>query len=190
MQQKMLRPAFRQLKGRRKLVGVEIGVYEGINAKYFLKELDIEFVFLIDSYVAYKRYAPKKLGSKANLERAEKVAHAILGNYGHKIKWIKKKSTEAAEIFVDGTLDFVYIDGNHAYDFVKEDIRLYYPKLKENGLLAGHDYDMKSVKKAVDDFGEINGLEVCATATNEGPIFLNERKWIAGKYDWWIWKDR
>ena len=36
-------------------------------------------------------------------------------------------------------LDFVYIDGNHAYEYVKKDIGLYYPKLKKGGVIGGHD---------------------------------------------------
>ena len=188
MNQKILRPAFRQLKGRPDLVGVEIGVYEGINAKHCLNKLDIKYVFLIDPYMQYEKYAPKRLGSKINLERAERAAHTILNGYGHKVRWIKKKSAEAIGAFTDDNLDFVYIDGNHAYDFVGEDILLYYPKLKVGGLLAGHDYDIKSVRKAVDEFGKINGLKVYAEKTNEGPVLLNKNKWIAEKHDWWIWK--
>ncbi len=190
MPQKMLRPAFRQLKGQPGLVGIEIGIYEGTNAKYFLKELDIKFVFLIDPYLEYEKYAPKRLGSKANLERAERVAHAALKKYDHKIRWIKKKSFKAVGNFTDDSMDFVYIDGNHAYDFVREDLFLYYPKLKKNGLLSGHDYDIKSVKKAVDNFGEIIGLKVFSKDTNEGPKIINKNKWIAAKYDWWIWKTK
>lgn len=44
------------------------------------------------------------------------------------------------DVFEDNSLDFVYIDGNHAYDWVKQDIQLWWPKLKKNGLLMGHDY--------------------------------------------------
>jgi hypothetical protein len=37
-------------------------------------------------------------------------------------------------------LDFIYIDANHAYDFVKEDIECWYPKVKPGGWVMGHDY--------------------------------------------------
>lgn len=181
MPQEALKPALKQLKGRSELIGAEVGVYEGINAGYCLKELDIKCMFLIDPYMAYKNYAPKTLGLKTNLDRAEKVAHAALGDYGHKIKWIKKKSAEAAEAFIDGSLDFVYIDGNHSYDSVREDIGLYYPKLKEGGLLAGHDYDYLDVKKAVDEWGRHWKLELHMEDTGE---LRGGKK----KYDWWTWR--
>ena len=43
-------------------------------------------------------------------------------------------------IFEDESLDFIYIDANHAYDFVVEDINLWFPKLKKGGIFSGHDY--------------------------------------------------
>lgn len=61
-------------------------------------------------------------------------------------------SKEAAEHIPDGSLDFCFVDGNHAYKYVKEDIRLYLPKVKKGGLFGGHDIDLKNdVKKAVDE---------------------------------------
>ncbi len=56
MSQEALKPSFKLLKNRSEIVGAEIGVYEGINARYYLKELDIKCVFLIDRYTAYENY--------------------------------------------------------------------------------------------------------------------------------------
>jgi predicted O-methyltransferase YrrM len=48
-------------------------------------------------------------------------------------------------------LDLVFIDANHSYDYVKKDIIKYTPKLKENGLLTGHDIDYPGVNRAVNE---------------------------------------
>ena len=53
---------------------------------------------------------------------------------------IRSLSEQAVNLFEDGSLDFVYLDGNHAYDFIKQDIELWYPKVKKGGIVAGHDY--------------------------------------------------
>lgn len=53
---------------------------------------------------------------------------------------IRAASVDAAKIFEDESLDFVYIDANHAYDYVVEDIATWYPKVKPGGYLGGHDY--------------------------------------------------
>jgi predicted O-methyltransferase YrrM len=50
-------------------------------------------------------------------------------------------SKEASEDFPNESVDFCYIDANHNYNDVKEDISLWYPKIKKGGILAGHDWD-------------------------------------------------
>ena len=53
---------------------------------------------------------------------------------------LRMYTSEAAAAIPDGSLDVVYVDARHDYCGVKEDLELYYPKLKPNGILAGHDY--------------------------------------------------
>lgn len=60
--------------------------------------------------------------------------------YEDKAIMIRAKSEIASTMFNDNSLDFVYIDANHAYDFVVQDIELWYPKVKSGGYLCGHDY--------------------------------------------------
>ena len=54
---------------------------------------------------------------------------------------VKMSSTEASKLYDDESLFFVYIDGNHTYDFVKEDIIHWLPKVKKGGYIGGHDID-------------------------------------------------
>ena len=67
-------------------------------------------------------------------------------------------SDVASEEFEDSYFDWVYIDGNHLYEFVKKDLELYYPKIKVNGYITGDDYGAQDnwwangVQKAVDEF--------------------------------------
>ena len=53
---------------------------------------------------------------------------------------IRASSEIGSQLFQDESLDFVYIDANHAYDWVVRDIELWYPKVKKGGVLWGHDY--------------------------------------------------
>jgi len=41
----------------------------------------------------------------------------------------------------DKSIDFAFIDANHTYDFVRRDISAILPKMKDGGILAGHDYN-------------------------------------------------
>ena len=171
-----MRPALEQLKNKHNLIGAEIGVYHGIYALVYLKELDIKKIFLVDSYCTYGGYG--KRYPSGVFEDAEKEAHEKLEVYKNKITWIKAKSAKAIDMFEDESLDFVYIDANHQYQFVLEDMTLYYPKVKKGGLFSGHDYKPwrrgHGVVAAVGKFCKNNGFKL--TLCTSGA-------------DWWIWKE-
>lgn len=93
------------------------------------------------------------------------MAYQHLGNKG---MLIQANSVEFARSLGDGTLDMVYIDGDHAYKAAKADIEAYWPKVRKGGILAGHDYEeikhdrpiwgTVGVEPAVDEFVKANGL--------------------------------
>jgi hypothetical protein len=49
----------------------------------------------------------------------------------------------------DGSLSFCFIDAAHDYESVKRDLEAWGPKVRADGILAGHDADWHEVKKAV-----------------------------------------
>jgi len=157
-----MRPFNLQLLYLKNLVGVEIGTREGFNARVMLDTLDIKKLYLIDPYFYYDDLKEKY----DNLENSINVAKRRLYKYRDKIIFVKKKSEDAKNDIPDN-LDFVYIDGNHSYQYVKKDIELYYPKVKEGGLLAGHDFQASRINDvclAVTEFSQkhnikLNGLD-------------------------------
>lgn len=58
------------------------------------------------------------------------------------IEIIQKPSIEGSMEFLDNSLDFIFIDADHRYSKFKNDLKVWYPKLKKGGILAGHDYDI------------------------------------------------
>ncbi len=81
----------------------------------------------------------------------------------HIINPIQSLSAPAADLYEDKSLDFVFIDANHYYDGVKEDITKWLPKIKDNGIMAGHDYNEHSwpgVIKAVNEFFDKNKIQI------------------------------
>ena len=64
------------------------------------------------------------------------------------------------------SLDWVYIDGKHTYQNVKEDLTGYYALVKRGGIIAGDDYAAlghwwgDGVREAVDEFVRSHGCEV------------------------------
>ena len=55
-------------------------------------------------------------------------------------KDLKMTSMEAVKKFENESIDFVFIDGSHEYEDIKNDIISWMPKVKKGGVLAGHDY--------------------------------------------------
>lgn len=83
---------------------------------------------------------------------------------GYKVGIKRMESVEAAKLYEDESLDFVFIDANHQYYWVKNDIRAWLPKVKKGGIIAGHDFSdsdghkgvVQAVKEAFDIF-EVKG---------------------------------
>lgn len=67
------------------------------------------------------------------------------------VKSIHSDSVKASFLFQDGAVDFVFIDADHSYESVTQDIIHWKPKVKSGGILAGHDYYDEQVKRAVDE---------------------------------------
>lgn len=119
--------------------GAEIGVAAG---DYSLEIMEanpqIKIMYGVDPYAPYKGYKDfKKLGTFDKLEQA---AHDKLDKFAPNYEFVKKFSDEAAEDFIDESLDFVYIDANHSEPYVSQDINLWAEKVKPGGIVAGHDY--------------------------------------------------
>ena len=148
------------LKEKRDLVGVEIGVLAGSHALSMLELLDIKTLYLVDPYFLYKsKYESGEL--EWNNEKWEKVAKEKLKNYKDKIIWINTTSVKAVVHFEDESLDFVYIDANHEYKFVLEDIELWTPKVKQSGVVGGHDHvpAHPGVAKAIKAYSKKNKID-------------------------------
>ncbi|MGK7940286.1 MAG: class I SAM-dependent methyltransferase [Crocosphaera sp.] len=80
------------------------------------------------------------------------------------LSMLKMRSVEAASHIPDNSLDFVFIDSSHEYQDTIEEILLWLPKLKSDGLLCGHDYGnpyFPGLKEAVEElcFGFENPVD-------------------------------
>lgn len=90
------------------------------------------------------------------------------------VKIIRKLTVKALKKFPDNYFDMIYIDADHRYEAVAEDLKWAYKKVKRNGFIMGHDYEINSaktaenyqfgVKQAVDEFCLNNGQAIYAKA--------------------------
>lgn len=90
----------------------------------------------------------------------EQIARANLSTLQDYVNIIKNDSISASEQYDDNSLDYVFIDACHKYSHVKADLNAWYPKVKPNGFIAGHDIDRPGVEAAVTEFSRDNNLPV------------------------------
>lgn len=117
--------------------GVEIGVFKGQFSKHILDNWS-GTLYMIDPWRELEDYIDSS--NHKNHPNAYLEAMQSIKGYEDRAFMIRALSNQAVDLFEDESLDFIYIDGNHTYDSVKEDMELWFPKLKKGGLFAGHDY--------------------------------------------------
>ena len=150
----------RLVMDRKVRIFCEIGIWKGSNVKLVLgspaSSMIVEY-FAIDQWKEDQAYWPKKSQESWDLTYWRAVK---LYPWFHQLKIIRMDSVSASRIFWDGYFDFVYIDGDHRYKPVQDDIKAWLPKVRRGGIIGGHDYfeqdewndDSVQVKYAVDDF--------------------------------------
>lgn len=117
-------------------VGAEIGVDQGLYSEVLCKANPRLTLHCIDSWKAYKGYSDYTSQTHINANREDALKR--LAPYNCVI--VEKFSMDAVKDYPDGFFDFVYIDGNHEYLHVTEDIYHWSRKVRTGGILAGHDY--------------------------------------------------
>lgn len=165
-------------------VGAEIGVFDGYFSEYLLKSIPGLRLYGVDPWEVYPGYRDHKFES--SMQAAEVKARERTKGYDYHI--IKKYSVDAAKGFENNSLDFVYIDGNHEYKYVKEDIELWAPKVRTGGIVAGDDWYLPKtgndgVVRAVDEYVARNGYYLNVT-----PFDLSLEKEDDRQSQWWFEK--
>lgn len=142
-------------------VGAEVGVAQGYYSEVLCQENSDLKLYCIDYWEYYKEYIDYRKKSTFNNLYEEAVTR--LKPYDCIL--IKKRSMDAVKDFKDESLDFVYIDAHHGYEYIKEDIEEWSKKVKKKGIVSGHDYyKMPSgnvgVIKAVDEYVKKNNYKL------------------------------
>lgn len=145
-------------------VGAEIGVFDGYFSEYLCKTIPGLKLYSVDPWEVYPGYRDHKF--ERSMRNAEAKARERLALYDCTI--IKKYSMDAVKDVEDDGLDFVYIDGNHEYKYVKEDIEAWAPKVRRGGIVAGDDYYLTragnmGVIRAVNEYVYGGGWELQVT---------------------------
>lgn len=118
-------------------VGAEIGVCTGRFSLSLLNNIPGLKLYGIDPWKSYSEYVENPV----NQDRMEALYQRTKRRTaGYNCELIRKTSMDAVKDFKDNSLDFVFIDGNHSFKYVIEDIYEWSKKVRPGGIVAGHDY--------------------------------------------------
>lgn len=112
--------------------GAEIGVSEGRFSQAMLDKVPGLQLMSVDPWLAYGRVSQRVCDV-----RYEHAVQRLAPYPGSTI--VRKTSMEASRDVPDGSLDFVFIDGDHRFEAVMLDIILWAPKVRAGGIVSGHD---------------------------------------------------
>jgi predicted O-methyltransferase YrrM len=162
-------------------VVAEVGTWRGDFAAVILNSSRPARLYLIDPWEhrSEEKYQQASYGGRREGQQEMDAIHdGVLERFSSEIESgrvviRRARSLEAAGSLSPQSLDWVYIDADHSYEGVRDDLESYFPLVKPGGFLAGDDYGHvgswfgEGVTRAVDEF---SGR--CAELTIIGTQFL------------------
>jgi len=155
----------------------EIGVWKGDFSRRILQFCHPQQLHLVDPWQFAPQFPDRWYGGAlarnqadmdAIFESVEKRFHQ-----NQVVSIHRACSTQAVDIFRDHYFDWIYIDGDHSFESVLSDLKLWNPKVKPNGVIALDDYNWRdeshqpSVKLAIEAFLATNKVKSAKSAQGQ-----------------------
>jgi len=120
--------------------GAELGVQTGVTYFHLIDNCpDLELIG-VDTWI--------NPANQKDYDRCWKYVETMTKD-NPRCKIMKMTTHVASKQIENGSLDFIFIDADHSYRGVKQDIQDWLPKIRKGGTISGHDIGTPSVKKAV-----------------------------------------
>ena len=162
-------------------VCAEIGVHTGRFSTNILEVVHPRELHLIDpwKHETSALYQRALFGGRVDSGQQAMDAryHAVLDHFktnidSGQVKVHRGYSSEVLTTFPDHYFDWMYIDGNHLYEFVMQALQLALMKSKPGGYITGDDYGREGwweggVERAVDEFCRSQRVELIAIRNNQ-----------------------
>jgi hypothetical protein len=117
--------------------GAEIGVAEGHYSEVLCKAIpNLEELLLVDPWRRYddNPWAHSQEHQDFSLNETKRKTA------GYNVRIMQDYSMNAVREVAEGSLDFVYIDGHHGFDFVMQDLIEWSKRVRSGGIISGDDY--------------------------------------------------
>ena len=140
---------------------VEIGTHTGGFAEQILSANTTATLYCIDPYISYTEYNDA-INNITGDNLFNNTQNRLKNMFADRIIFIRHFSSDAISL-IPNNIDFLYIDGNHQYKYVYDDLQLYFPKVKHGCYIMGDDASDTAEDKR----------------NNEGDIYI---EWCPGCY--------
>jgi len=136
------------------LSGAEIGVAYGGMSATLCSEFGKLELLCVDPYIEYDDAMSRPQEEMDQMH--DFTTNRLMGLFTGRALVMRVTSMEAVQIAEDEYFDFVYVDGCHTYEATIEDVRHWWSKVKEGGVLCGDDFgaDHPGVAQAVKEFSK------------------------------------
>ena len=155
--------------------GLEVGVEKGKNAQTMFEIIPNLKLFGVDPYkqhpqASYAYHAALRNWDAQYLHNCKR--QCLKRMKGRNFTLLQGFSEDMVNRIKDNSLDFVYIDADHSYDFVMQDMILWGRKIKKGGIMSGHDYyydkdesaRRTKVTQAINDYTRVHNIEFYITS--------------------------
>ena len=141
-------------------VGVELGVLYGFHAQHLVEACPNLFLYGVD---AFRKLRPGNGYDDVSQQWFDELCVKTRSHLEPTGRWqlIRETTVEAARNFTR-PIDFVFIDADHGYEAVRDDIRAWWDHVRPGGIVSGHDFDnpdWPGVRRAVVESLDAYGLE-------------------------------
>ena len=180
------------LGGRRRIVarwlpqgavGAEIGVFKGDFTLSILEHLSPTKLYLIDPWknMTDPKFSQSLFGADGRNDM-EKIFAAVKDRFSREIgegRVVVMRGPSETELkkMDDRILDYAYVDGDHSYDGVSQDLRLIHTKIKSRGFIVLDDYGVDGwwgdgILRAAHEFLAERSAEFEVKACGNGQLIL------------------
>lgn len=144
---------------------VEVGCWRGITTRNVASRTEASY-YCVDMWPTIEDNTCKEIAFHLQKKANGWVYQDFLSNTSHlnNVTVVRMPSVEAAKHLSHIQFDMVFIDADHSYENVRDDLLAWSPLVKKGGLICGHDYNISmeyvafGVNKAVDELLPRHGI--------------------------------
>lgn len=158
-------------------IGVEVGVAYGHYSEVIVQNPKVTKLYGIDPFEPHLGY--KDYVKQSTFDVLREDAERRMEPFGDRYQLLYEYSMDAIHKFAHNSLDFVYIDADHKFEQVLEDITEWTKRVRPGGIVSGHDYVRRNgpdhvygVKQAVDKYVAENNKQLFTYRRYRSPSWM------------------